>query len=65
MKLAESQRRIVIAVTETTPVQRLWGAAMRVLEDSPGELVTLFVEDLEALAALPAACPGRARDGCR
>lgn len=55
MKLAESQRRIVIAVTETTPVQRLWGAAMRVLEDSPGELVTLFVEEdhWRRVASLP------------
>ncbi len=55
MKLAESERRIVIAVTETTPVQRLWGAAMRVFEDSPGELVTLFVEEnrWQRVASLP------------
>ena len=55
MKLAESKRRIVIAVTETTPVQRLWGAAMRVLEDSPGELVTLFVAEdrWRRVASLP------------
>lgn len=55
MKLAKSKRRIVIAVTETTPVQRLWGAAMRVLEDSPGELVTLFVAEdrWRRVASLP------------
>jgi hypothetical protein len=55
MKLAESKRRIVIAVTETTPVQRLWGTAMRLLADSPAELVTLFVEEdrWRRVASLP------------
>ena len=55
MKLADTPQRIVLAVTETTPVNRLWGAAMRLLEDSPGELVTLYVEEdrWHRVASLP------------
>ncbi len=41
----DSKFRVVIAVTETTPVSPLWHAAMQVLEESPAELVALFVED--------------------
>ena len=55
MQRAETKRRIVITVTETTPVHRLWGAAMRVLQESPAELVTLFVEEdrWQRVASLP------------
>jgi hypothetical protein len=35
----------VIAVTETSLVPPLWDVAMQLLRESPGELVTLFVEE--------------------
>ena len=41
----DSKFRVVIAVTETSPVSPLWHAAMQILEESPAELVALFVED--------------------
>jgi hypothetical protein len=47
--------RVVIAVTDTTPVARLWEAALRLLRESPADLVTLYVEDdrWHRIASLP------------
>lgn len=45
MAKAEMKVRIVMAVTETTPVARLWEAARRLLRESPADLVTLYLED--------------------
>ena len=41
----ESKSRIVIAVTEASPVLELWRAAMRVIEEAPGDVLTLYFED--------------------
>ena len=55
MTPASEHQRVFIAITETTPVYRFWHAAMHVLEDSPGELVTLFVDEdrWRRVASLP------------
>ena len=47
--------RIVIAVTETTPVALLWEAALRLLRESRAELVALYVRDdrWHRVASLP------------
>ena len=45
MTETETKLRVVIAVTETSPVPPLWEAAMQLLRESPGELVALFVEE--------------------
>ena len=45
MAKTEVKVRVVIAVTETTPVPRLWEAALRLLHGSPADLVALYVED--------------------
>jgi hypothetical protein len=51
----EVKLRVVIAVTETTPVARLWKAALKLLRESPADLVTLYVEDdrWHRVASLP------------
>jgi hypothetical protein len=51
----EVKLRVVIAVTETTPVPRLWKAALKLLRESPADLVTLYVEDdrWHRVASLP------------
>jgi hypothetical protein len=41
----ESKIRIVIALTEASPVPELWRVAMRVVEEAPAEIVTLYFED--------------------
>jgi hypothetical protein len=41
----ESKSRIVIALTESSPVPELWRAAMRVIQQAPAEIVTLYFED--------------------
>ena len=38
-------KRIVIAITELSPVQQLWREALQFLEESRAELHALFVED--------------------
>ena len=38
-------RRILLAVTETSPLTRLWGVVAEHLVDTPGELITLFISD--------------------
>ncbi len=55
MAKTELKLRVVIAVTETTPVARLWKAALKLLRESPADLVTLYVEDdrWHRVASLP------------
>lgn len=45
MTTSEERRRIVIALTESSPVPELWQEAMQALGGTPGELITLFLED--------------------
>jgi hypothetical protein len=47
--------RVVLAVTETTPVARLWETVLRLLRDTPAELTALYVEDdrWHRIASLP------------
>jgi hypothetical protein len=51
----EVKLRVVIAVTETTPVARLWETALRLLKETPAELATLYVQDdrWHRVASLP------------
>ncbi len=55
MAKSEVKHRVVIAVTETSPVTRLWDAALRLLRESPADLVALYVEDdrWHRVASLP------------
>jgi nucleotide-binding universal stress UspA family protein len=41
----EVKLRVVIAVTETTPVALLWETALRLLRESRAELAALYVRD--------------------
>jgi hypothetical protein len=45
MKKADDKVRIVIAVTELTPVRQLWREALQRLRESRAELLALFVAD--------------------
>jgi hypothetical protein len=45
MKKTDNRLRVVIAVTESSPILALWRAAMDFLSDTPAELVALFVDD--------------------
>jgi len=45
MKMTDDRLRVVIAVTEFSPLSALWRAAMNLLNESPAELVALFVDD--------------------
>ena len=38
-------RRILLAVTETSPLTRLWGVVAEHLVGTPGELITIFISD--------------------
>jgi hypothetical protein len=51
----EVKLRVVIAVTDTTPVARIWEAALHLLRESPADLVALYVEDdrWHRIASLP------------
>ena len=51
----EVKLRVVIAVTETAPVARLWETALRLLRDSPAEVAALYVQDdrWHRVASLP------------
>ena len=51
----ELNLRVVIAVTETTPVALLWETALRLLRESPAELAALYVQDdrWQRVASLP------------
>ena len=55
MAKTEVKLRVVIAVTETTPVTRLWKAALQLLRESPADVATLYVEDdrWHRVASLP------------
>lgn len=41
----ESKDRIVIALTDASPVPELWRVAMRMVEEAPADIVTLYFED--------------------
>lgn len=45
MTTADDRMRVVIAVTESSPLAALWQEAMKLLDDSPAEVVALFVDD--------------------
>ena len=55
MTKTEVRLRVVMAVTETTPVARLWETALRLLQETPAELATLYVQDdrWRRVASLP------------
>jgi hypothetical protein len=55
MVKTEMRLRVVLAVTETTPVARLWETVLRLLRDTPAELTALYVEDdrWHRIASLP------------
>ncbi len=58
MKTNNDSVRIVIAVTETSPVQTLWRAALDRLREAPAEIVALFLADdrWHRVASLPFTC---------
>lgn len=45
MNKVDNNRRILLVVTERSPLQRLWEEVELQLADSPNEVVTLFVND--------------------
>lgn len=45
MNKCDKNRRILLVVTERSPLQRLWDVVETQLSDSPNEVVTLFVND--------------------
>lgn len=45
MTKTDDRIRVVIAVTESSPLSALWLAAMDLMRESPAELVALFVDD--------------------
>ena len=45
MARTDVRLRIVLAVTETTPVARLWETALQLLRETPAELAALYVQD--------------------
>ena len=51
MTTDSDRRRIVIALTETSPVPKLWRAAMARRAESPADLLTLFLQDERWLRA--------------
>ena len=55
MTTNEVKLRVVMAVTETTPVALLWETALRLLRESPAELAALYVQDdrWHRVASLP------------
>ena len=55
MTKTEVRLRVVMAVTETTPVARLWETALRLLQEAPAELAALYVQDdrWHRVASLP------------
>ena len=52
---ADSKSRIVIALTESSPVPELWRVAMRIMEEAPADVVTIYFEDdkWRRVASLP------------
>ena len=55
MKITDDKLRVVIAVTASSPLAALWHAAMNLLDESPGQLVALFIDDdrWQRAASLP------------
>ena len=55
MKESDQQLRVVIAITESTPIPSLWRAAMQAIGASPAEIVALFLHDerWQRAASLP------------
>jgi hypothetical protein len=45
MKKSDDRIRVVIAVTESSPLSALWREAMNLMNESPAELMALFVDD--------------------
>jgi hypothetical protein len=45
MEPADDRPRVVIAFTESSPLMALWQEAMKLLSESPAELMALFVDD--------------------
>lgn len=45
MSRSERARRVVIALTETSPVAELWDAALQARSDAADELVVVFIHD--------------------
>jgi len=55
MTKTEMKLRVIIAVTETTPVARLWETALRLLRETPADLAALYLQDVRwsRVASLP------------
>jgi hypothetical protein len=45
MSDAETIRRVLLAVTETSPIESLWQSLVDAVEDGRAEIVTVFVRD--------------------
>lgn len=45
MKTTDDRLRVVIAITESSPLAALWHAAIHLLDETPGQLVVLFIDD--------------------
>lgn len=45
MNKSDASRRVVIAITESSPLPELWREAMNLLSESPAELMALFMDD--------------------
>ncbi len=45
MKKSDTMRRVVIAITESSPLPELWREAMNLMSESPAELMALFMDD--------------------
>ena len=58
MKTTDDRLRVVIAITESSPLEALWRAAMKLMSESPAELMALFVDDerWRRAASLPFTC---------
>ena len=55
MKKTNDRLRVVIAVTESSSLPALWRAAMKLMSESPAELVAVFLDDdrWQRAASLP------------
>ena len=42
---SDTGTRVLIAVTEFSPVDKLWRAALDIIAESPGELLAVFVSE--------------------
>ena len=55
MAKTEVGLRVVLAVTETAPIDRLWETALQLLRETPAEVAALYVQDdrWHRVASLP------------